>query len=93
MTAIATGEPASITHKQVLVVFSATRRLVTMPSNGGPHAPVVTTTDCDVLARIVAVRRSHLGQAAREWDTGDHDAIALHDIDRELIPDPRPPAS
>ena len=71
----------------------ATRRLVTMPSNGGPHAPLVTTTGCDVLARIVAVRRSHLGQAAREWDTGDHDAIALHDIDRELIPDPRPPAS
>ena len=86
------------------VVADATRELVAgglvrhhereeHHGDGGPHGRPrpfsVTRAGCDVLARIVAVRRAHLAAAAAEWRTGEHDAAALRDIERDLVPDPQ----
>jgi hypothetical protein len=64
---------------------------IPVPSNGAVRR--ATDAGRDVLARIVAVRRSHIARAAREWDTGEQDAVPLRAIERELVPDPPPRSS
>jgi len=39
------------------------------------------------VSRIVAVRRAHVREAAAEWRTGEHEAVSIAEIDRELVPD------
>ena len=48
----------------------------------------VTIEGCEMLARIVAVRRSHITDAAAQWRTGTKDATELRGLARELVPDP-----
>lgn len=61
------------------------------PRNGGRSAVPdygVTPAGCDVLGRIIAVRRSHLAEAAAEWGIGDrYGAGNLARLERELVPD------
>ena len=52
----------------------------------------VTRAGCDVLGRIITVRRAHLADAAAEWDTDEMSAATLRDDERELVPDARPTA-
>jgi hypothetical protein len=51
----------------------------------------VTPAGTETVSRIVAVRRAHVREAAAEWRTGEHEAVSIPEIDRELVPDAGPP--
>ena len=63
----------------------------TMADNGSRRL-AVTRAGCEVLGRIIEVRRAHLADAAAEWDTDEMSAATLHDDERALVPDARPTA-
>jgi DNA-binding MarR family transcriptional regulator len=70
----------------------ASRGLVTVRTmaDNGSRRLAVTRAGCDVLGRIIKVRRSHLADAAAEWDTDETSVATLRDDERVLVPDARP---
>jgi EmrB/QacA subfamily drug resistance transporter len=70
----------------------ASRGLVTVRTmaDNGSRRLAVTRAGCDVLGRIIKVRRSHLADAAAEWDTDETSAATLRDDERVLVPNARP---
>jgi hypothetical protein len=64
------------------------RQLVTSGADTRAGAYRVTRAGCEVLARIIGVRRSHITDAAAQWRTGTEDATELRGLARELVPDP-----
>ena len=65
------------------------RALVVSAGAEHPGGRRVTRDGCEMLSRMVAVRRSHIADAAAEWNTAE-DAPAVQTIARELVPDPNP---
>jgi hypothetical protein len=61
-------------------------------ADNGSRRLAVTRAGCDVLGRIIEVRRAHLAYAAAEWDTDEMVAATLRDDERVLVPDGRPTA-
>jgi EmrB/QacA subfamily drug resistance transporter len=61
-------------------------------SDNGSRRLAVTRAGCDVLSKIIKVRRAHLADAAAEWDTDEMSAVTLRDDERVLVPDARPTA-
>jgi hypothetical protein len=59
-------------------------------ADNGSRRLAVTRAGCDVLGRIIKVRRSHLADAAAEWDTDETSVATLRDDERVLVPDARP---
>lgn len=50
----------------------------------------VTRAGCEVLGRLIAVRRTHLAEAAAEWRAnGAPDVAEVREVARELVPDAR----
>ena len=96
-------DPASLVHAHAIepsVIVRAVDQLETRgliaqrgADDNGSRRYNVTERGCEVLSRIVAVRRTHIRSAAAEWRSGEHDAVALERIDRELVPDPEPSAN
>jgi DNA-binding MarR family transcriptional regulator len=70
----------------------STRNLIAPIGNGdnGTRRLGVTPAGCEVLGRVVRVRRVHLAVAAAEFGADDENTSALRDIERELVPDARP---
>jgi EmrB/QacA subfamily drug resistance transporter len=68
------------------------RGLVSVRTLGdnGTRRFAVTRAGCDVLGRIINVRRMHLADAAAEWHTDETAAATLRDDERVLVPDARP---
>ena len=60
------------------------------PSGNGAESYGVTRRGCDVLGRLIAVRRAHVTSAAAEWDTNGASADAVRGVERELVPDAEP---
>jgi DNA-binding MarR family transcriptional regulator len=50
----------------------------------------VTPAGCEVLGRIIHVRRVHLTEAAAEFGATEENTSTLPGIERELVPDARP---
>jgi EmrB/QacA subfamily drug resistance transporter len=68
-----------------------TRGLIASARGNGAHGRGVTRAGCEVLGKIVAVRRAHIARAAAEWGVGDgRIAESVEQIQRELVPDARP---
>ena len=73
------------------VVELETRGLIAPVGGNGAHGRGVTRAGCEVLGKIVAVRRAHIARAAAEWGAGDaRIAESVQRIQRELVPDARP---
>ena len=51
----------------------------------------LTPQGSQTVSRIIAVRRAHIREAAAEWRTGEHEAVSIPDLERELVPDARLP--
>jgi len=66
--------------------FVATRPI----ADNGMRRLAVTRGGCEVLGKMIAVRRAHLADAAAEWDTDETSAAVLRDDERLLVPDARP---
>jgi hypothetical protein len=47
----------------------------------------ITPQGLQTVSRIIAVRRMHIRDAAAEWQTDEHEAVAIPEIARELVPD------
>jgi hypothetical protein len=58
--------------------------------DNGAQRLAVTRAGCEVLGRIINVRRMHLADAAAEWDTDETSAATLRDDEHVLVPDARP---
>jgi DNA-binding MarR family transcriptional regulator len=67
-----------------------TRRLVATDGDRHRWRLGVTPEGCEMLGRIVRVRRAHLARAAAEFGTNGENAATLRGIERELVPDARP---
>jgi hypothetical protein len=68
------------------------RGLVAPARRNGVHARGVTRAGCEVLGKIVAIRRAHIAREAADWGADD-DHIggeSVRRIQRELVPDARP---
>jgi hypothetical protein len=50
----------------------------------------VTPAGCEILGRIIDVRRGHLARAAAEWGATEQNTATLGAIERELVPDAHP---
>jgi predicted MFS family arabinose efflux permease/DNA-binding MarR family transcriptional regulator len=59
-------------------------------ADNGTTRLAVTRSGCEVLGKMIRVRRAHLADAAAEWHTDETSAAALHDYERVLVPDARP---
>ena len=72
----------------------SSRGLVTVRTmaDNGSRGLAVTHAGCDVLSKIIKVRRAHLADAASEWDTDEVSAATLRDDEHVLVPDARPTA-
>ena len=70
----------------------SSRGLVTVRTlaDNGSRRLAVTRAGCEVLGRIIKVRRAHLADAAAEWDTDEMSAATLRDDARALVPDAQP---
>jgi len=70
----------------------STRGLITTRpiADNGRRRLAVTRSGCEVLGKMIAVRRAHLADAAAEWDTDEMSAATLRDDERALVPDARP---
>ena len=67
--------------------------IVTRPGpDNGTRRPAVTRSGCEVLGKMIGVRRAHLAKAAAEWDTDETSAATLREDERVLVPDARPTA-
>ena len=65
--------------------------IATRPIGGnGMRRLAVTRSGCEVLGKMIAVRRAHLAEAAAEWDTDETSAAKLREDERVLVPDARP---
>ena len=70
-----------------------TRGLIDARSQRNGAIPFgVTRLGCDVLSRLIAVRRAHVARAAAEWNADDASAETLRAFGRELVPDAHPTA-
>ena len=65
------------------------RALVVVADAERPRVYSVTRAGCELLTRMVAVRRSHLSDAAAEWHAGGQ-TTAVQTIAREMVPDVTP---
>ena len=93
------GDPAAIGHTDGLdastvgaaVAELTARGLIDARSKGnGTSAYGVSRRGCEVLGRLIAVRRAHLARATAEWHTDEMSADTLRDFERELVPDAHP---
>jgi len=65
--------------------------IATRPIGGnGTRRLAVTRSGCEVLGKMITVRRAHLAEAAAEWDTDETSAAKLREDERVLVPDARP---
>ena len=70
----------------------STRGLIaTRPiDDNGARRLAVTRAGCEVLGKMITVRRAHLADAAAEWGTDEMSAVTLREDERVLVPDARP---
>jgi EmrB/QacA subfamily drug resistance transporter len=70
----------------------STRNLIAPIGDGdnGTRRLGVTPAGCEVLGRVVRVRRVHLAAAAAEFGADEENTSALRGVERELVPDARP---
>jgi hypothetical protein len=77
---------------EAAIILLANRRLITVrgaAENGGRRFGV-TPPGCEVLGRLIAVRRARIDAAASQWDTDEMRVASLKDFGRELVPDAHP---
>jgi hypothetical protein len=93
------GGPAAIGRAHSLDASSVTAAVAELDAQGlihvssmgnGAETSGVTRRGCEVLGRLIAVRRAHVARAAAEWDTDETSADTLRGFERELVPDARP---
>jgi len=61
--------------------------------DNGRRRLAVTRDGCEVLGKMISVRRAHLADAAAEWDADEMSAAMLRQDERVLVPDARPTTS
>ena len=90
--ALGRAHAVSATTIDAAVVELSRRGLIaTRPIAGNGRRRLAVTRDgCDVLGKMIGVRRAHLSEAAAEWDTDETSAAMLREDERVLVPDARP---
>lgn len=68
--------------------------ITTRPIAGdGRRRLAVTRDGCELLGKMISVRRAHLADAAAEWNADEMSAAMLRQDERLLVPDARPTTS
>ncbi len=90
--ALGRAHAVSATTIDTAVIQLSSRGLVAMTpmADNGTRRLAVTRSGCEVLGKMIRVRRAHLADAAAEWDTDQTSAATLRDDERVLVPDARP---
>jgi hypothetical protein len=93
------SDPATIARAHIIGVARmdaavdqlASRALVSgrTRDDNGASGLVITRSGCELLGKMIAVRRAHLVDAAAEWHTDETSAATLRADERVLVPDAR----
>jgi len=89
--AIARAHAIGAARMDTAVDQLASRALVsvTTANDDGASRLSVTGSGCELLGKVIRVRRTHLADAAAEWHADETSAVTLRDDERILVPDAR----